>query len=83
VARADYAEQNKLKIYSEAKWWNHPPTIPQSMPGNAYINGNHLLLPLIYGDAPDLIAQYVRAFEEVWAHRTEMAKANYRSRSIG
>jgi dTDP-4-amino-4,6-dideoxygalactose transaminase len=70
----DYPEQHKLKIYSEAKWWNHPPTIPQSMPGNAYINGNHLFLPLIYGEAPDLIAQYVQAFEKVWAHRTELAK---------
>ena len=45
------------------------------MPGNAYINANHLFLPLIYGDAPDLIAQYVQAFEKVWAHRTELARA--------
>jgi perosamine synthetase len=71
----DYPEQHKLKIYSEAKWWTHPPKIPQSMPGNAYINANHLFLPLIYGEAPDLIAQYVQAFEKVWAHRTELAKA--------
>ena len=71
----DYPEQHKLKIYSEAKWWHHPPTIPESMPGNTYINGNHIFLPLIYGDAPELIAQYVQAFEKVWAHRTELAKA--------
>ena len=64
-----------MKIYSEAKWWTHPPKIPQSMPGNAYINANHLFPPLIYGEAPDLIAQYVQAFEKVWAHRTELAKA--------
>jgi len=69
----DYPEQHKLKIYSEAKWWNHPPTIPASMPGNAYINANHIFLPLIYGDAPDLVAQYVQAFEKVWAHRSELA----------
>jgi perosamine synthetase len=71
----DYPEQHKLKIYSEAKWWHHAPTIPPSMPGNAYINGNHIFLPLIYGEAPELIAQYVTAFEKVWAHRTELAKA--------
>ncbi len=71
----DYPEQHKLKIYSEAKWWHHAPTIPDSMPGNAFINGNHIFLPLIYGDAPDLTAQYVKAFEKVWAHRTEVAKA--------
>jgi dTDP-4-amino-4,6-dideoxygalactose transaminase len=71
----DYPEQHKLKIYSEAKWWHHPPTVPQSMPGNAYINGNHIFLPLFYEEVPELIAQYVQAFEKVWAHRTELAKA--------
>ena len=70
----DYPEQHKLKIYSEAKWWNHPPKIPSSMPGNAYINANHIFLPLIYGEAPELIAQYVQAFEKVWARRTDLAK---------
>ncbi len=71
----DYPEQHRLRIYSEAKWWHHPPAIPQSMPGDAYINGNHIFLPLIYGEAPELIAQYVQAFEKVWAHRTDLAKA--------
>ncbi len=70
----DYPEQHKLKIYSEAKWWHHPPKIPDSMPGNAYVNGNHIMLPLIHGDAPELIGQYVKAFEKVWAHRAEVAK---------
>jgi len=75
VAFWDYPEQHKLKIYSEAKWWHHAPTIPASMPGNAYINGNHVFLPLIYGEAPELIEQYVQAFEKVWAHRADLAKA--------
>lgn len=65
----DYPEQHKLKIYSEAKWWHHPPTIPAAMPGNAWVNANHIFLPIIYGDAPELVAQYARAFEKVWAHR--------------
>jgi len=71
----DYPEQHKLKIYSEAKWFHHAPTIPASMPGNAYINANHVFLPLFYGQAPELIDQYVAAFEKVWAHRAEVAKA--------
>ena len=71
----DYPEQHKLKIYSEAKWWNHPPTIPQSMPGNAYINANHIFLPLFYEEAPELTAQYIKAFEMGWAKRSELAKA--------
>ena len=45
------------------------------MPGNAYINANHIFVPLFYGDVPELIAQYGNAFEKVWAHRTEVAKA--------
>jgi perosamine synthetase len=70
----DYPEQHKLKIYAEAKWWHHPPTIPASMPGNHQVNSTHIFLPVIYGDAPELIDQYVRAFEKVWAHKSEVAK---------
>jgi dTDP-4-amino-4,6-dideoxygalactose transaminase len=71
----DYPEQHKLKIYSEAKWWHHPPTIPAQMPGNAWVNANHLFVPIVYEEAPELIDQYVRAFEKVWAHRGELAGA--------
>jgi dTDP-4-amino-4,6-dideoxygalactose transaminase len=69
----DYPEQHKLKIYSEAKWWHHPPEIPASMPGNAWVNANHLFLPAFYADVPELIGQYVKAFQKVWSHRTELA----------
>ena len=71
----DYPEQHKLKIYGEAKWWHHPPTIPDHMPGNERVNHTHLFLPLLYGDASELIDQYVSAFEKVWAHRTELTKS--------
>lgn len=71
----DYPEQHKLKVYSEAKWWHHPPAIPESMPGNAYVNGNHIFLPILYGEAPELIDQYVKAFEKVWSHRDQLVSA--------
>jgi perosamine synthetase len=71
----DYPEQHKLKIYSEARWWHHAPVIPASMPGNVQVNSNHIFLPLMHGDAPELIDQYVKAFEKVWAHKAEMATA--------
>jgi perosamine synthetase len=70
----DYPEQHRLKIYSEAKWWHHPPQVPDSMPGNQHVNANHLFLPAIYGEAPDLIAQYAMAFQKVWARRDSIAK---------
>ncbi|MBI4659887.1 MAG: DegT/DnrJ/EryC1/StrS family aminotransferase [Verrucomicrobia bacterium] len=70
----DYPEQHKLKIYSESKWWHHPPKIPESMPGNTHVNANHIFLPLFYGEASELIGQYVKAFEKVWSHKGELAK---------
>jgi len=68
-----YPENHKYKIFSEAKWWHHPPTIPASMPGNEYVNNNHIFMPLLYADAEEVIDQYVRAFEKVWAHRSDLA----------
>lgn len=69
----DYPEQHKLKIYSEAQWWHHPPTIPAAMPGNEWVNANHIMLPLFYGEATELNGQYAKAFKKVWAHRKELA----------
>jgi len=69
----DYPEQHKLKIYSEAKWWHHAPTIPETMPGTDHVNANHIMLPLFYGEANDLNQQYAKAFKKVWAHRKELA----------
>jgi perosamine synthetase len=69
----DYPEQHKLKIYSEAKWWHHAPTIPASMPGNEQVNRNHVFLPLLHGEAGELIDQYISAFKKVWAHRAELS----------
>ncbi|MFA7172930.1 MAG: DegT/DnrJ/EryC1/StrS family aminotransferase [Kiritimatiellia bacterium] len=66
----NYPLQHEMKIYSEAKWWHHPPVIPANMPGGDYINANHLMLPLFYGDASDVNEQYVKAFEKVWTHRS-------------
>jgi len=70
-----YPEQHTLTIYSEPKWWHHPPTIPTSMPGNAYINRQHFFMPLMYAEADDVIDQYIKAFQKIWAHRSQLATA--------
>ena len=70
----DYPEQHRLKIYSEAKWFHHAPTIPDTMPGNAHVNANHIFLPALYGEAGELLDQYAKAFEKVWARKTEVSK---------
>jgi dTDP-4-amino-4,6-dideoxygalactose transaminase len=67
-----YPEQHKLKIYSEAKWWHHAPQIPASMPGNREVNAAHIFLPIPYGEAPELLDQWAKAFEKVWAHKNEL-----------
>lgn len=69
-----YPEQHKCAIYAEAKWWHHPPVIPERMPGSEQVNRTHFFLPLFYAEAPELIEQYAKAFEKVWAHRSELAK---------
>jgi dTDP-4-amino-4,6-dideoxygalactose transaminase len=68
----DYPEQHKHRIYAEAKWWHHTPSIPAHMPGNEQVNHSHVFLPLLYGEASELIDQYVTAFEKIWAHRSEL-----------
>jgi hypothetical protein len=47
--------------------------IPDNMPGGDFVNANHLMLPLFYGDAEEVNAQYVKAFEKVWAHRKALS----------
>jgi len=69
----DYPEQHRMRIYAEAKWWHHPPVIPEHMPGNAQVNRTHLFLPLLFGEAAEVIDQYASAFEKVWAHRAEVS----------
>ena len=68
----DYPEQHKLKIYAEAKWWHHAPQIPAALPGTQQVNRTHLFVPVLYGEAPELVEQYVQAIEKVWAHRGEL-----------
>src|ERR1051325_3711587 len=70
-----YPEQQKYALYAEAKWWHHPVTIPKSLPGTEQVNRTAVHLPLFYEEHPELMDQYVKAFQKVWAHRTELAKA--------
>ncbi len=70
-----YLQQHKLRIYSEAKWWHHPPVVPQGdLPGCQQLNKTSFTLPLFYEDAPEVMDQYVRAFEKVWARKSDLAK---------
>jgi dTDP-4-amino-4,6-dideoxygalactose transaminase len=70
---APYDEQHKYALYAEPKWWHHPPVIPD-LPGCTQVNRSCVRLPLFREEAGELIEQYGRAFEKVWAHREALAK---------
>lgn len=69
-----YRLQHKLPLYAEAKWWHHPPVIPD-LTGSEQANATAIPLPYFTSEQPELVEQYVRAFEKVWAHRKEIGKA--------
>ncbi len=68
----EYTLQHKLPIYGEAQWWHHKPAIPE-LPGSEQANATALALPYFTADAPELVEQYIKAFQKVWAHRSELA----------
>lgn len=67
-----YRLQHKCPLYAEKKWWHHKPIIPE-LPGSEQANATAIPLPYFTSEAPELIDQYVKAFEKVWAHRKELA----------
>ncbi|MCW5979243.1 MAG: DegT/DnrJ/EryC1/StrS family aminotransferase [Bryobacteraceae bacterium] len=69
-----YPEQHKFKIYSEEKWWHHKPDVPNVLNGCEQVNRTHIFLALMYQEAPELIDQYVKAFEKIWAGRERVRK---------
>ena len=61
--------------YHEPQWWHHLPIIAERYPGAEQVNRCGISLPYFTTDVPELIDQYIKAFEKVWAHRTQLAKA--------
>jgi len=70
-----YSLQHELELYHEAEWWHHKPTIPERLPGCEQANRTSMSMPCFTKPVPELIDQYVRAFEKVWAHREKLGKA--------
>ena len=73
AAPGRYDEQHRYALYAEAKWWHHPIVIPENLHGTTQVNQQAVRLPIFHEEAPELIEQYARAFEKVWAHRKELA----------
>jgi len=67
-----YPLQHKLALYAEAQWWHHKPVIPDVLPGSEQCNATAIFLPYFTKPVPELVEQYVKAFEKVWAHRKSL-----------
>jgi dTDP-4-amino-4,6-dideoxygalactose transaminase len=72
AAEHRYPLQHKLALYREETLWHHAPHIPE-LPGSEQANRTAIALPYFTSDVPELVEQYARAFEKVWAHRKELA----------
>jgi len=68
----EYTLQHKLPLYKESEWWHHLPEIPD-LPGSEQANATSISLPYFTKEVPELVDQYAKAFEKVWAHRKELA----------
>lgn len=66
-----YPLQHQRAIYSEAKWWHHLPELPD-LPGSEQANETAIALPYWTSEQPELVEQCARAFEKVWAFRSEL-----------
>jgi dTDP-4-amino-4,6-dideoxygalactose transaminase len=66
-----YRLQHKCALYRAPQWWHHTPVIPE-LPGCDEANRTAIALPYFTTDVPELVDQYARAFEKVWAHRKEL-----------
>lgn len=61
--------------YHEPQWWHHPPVIAEHYPGADELTRRGISLPYFTKAVPELIDQYIAAFEKVWAHRKELGNA--------
>jgi perosamine synthetase len=69
-----YRLQHQQPLYRNSTYWHHLPVIPQ-LPGCDQANATALPLPYFTSHVPELVDQYVRAFEKVWAHRDSLGKS--------
>ena len=67
-----YRLQHKQPLYTESAWWHHLPEIPE-LPGSDAANNTSIALPYFTKDVPEMVEQYTKAFEKVWAHRDELS----------
>lgn len=66
-----YRLQHEQPLYRQSEYWHHLPEIPD-LPGSTQANATSIALPYFTEEVPELVEQYVKAFEKVWAHRAAL-----------
>lgn len=75
VAEYSWPLLHNWPMVHEAQWWRHMPVLPNAVPGCDEANRTAIRLPVFTTEQPELVEQYAKAFEKVWAHREELAKS--------
>ena len=75
IGNLNYSVSHRDVVYREPEWWHHPPVIPDQLPGLDEALRTGVSLPRFTKPVPELIEQYVKAFEKVWAHRASLGTA--------
>lgn len=75
VGNLNYSVSHRDPVFNEPEWWHHPPVIPDRLPGLEEALRTGISLPRFTKPVPELIDQYIAAFEKVWAHRAALGKS--------
>lgn len=73
VSEFNWTLLHTYPIFSEERWWRHMPVLPGPVPGCDEANRKAIQVAHFTTEQPQLIEQYARAFEKVWAHRAQLA----------
>ncbi|NUP98974.1 MAG: DegT/DnrJ/EryC1/StrS family aminotransferase [Armatimonadetes bacterium] len=74
VGAGAYPENHKYAVYAEPQWWHHKLDVPAVLEGCEEVNAKAINVALFRREVPELVAQYIKAFEKVWGQRDQVAK---------
>jgi len=73
VAKYNWTLLHTYPLFSESQYWRHMPVLPDKVPGCDVANKQVISMPVFTSEHPELVEQYAKAFEKVWAHRDGLA----------
>ena len=61
-------------VFHESQWWHHMPTVAENYPGVNDVEKRGISMTIFTKEVPDLVEQYIAAFEKVWENRKKLTK---------